>query len=258
MEAKTARALQRASPTYGPRRPNAVGGDLEQVYSRLRQSILSGRYHPGDVINQVHVARELGVSRTPVREAVRMLQAEGLIEAQYQHRVRVSAVNADEVDEVYSIWILVQALAVRLAVPRISSERQVELRQLFERMHWLSSKGGAGRSEWERLHQRFHRQLVADAGPVIHEAIETCWARSERTRRAHLRADPHSWQASDREHLEVLQAYEARSPGRAVAVLSRQLARVAIAVIRTLDPSHTTPALSQALEQAATDQPFRS
>lgn len=248
----------RALRPAGKARLNGVGGDLGQVYTQLRQAILSGVYVPGDFINQVHAAREMGVSRTPVREALRLLQAEGLVEAQFQHRMRVTAVNADEVDEVYSIWILVQALAVRLAVPRVSQADRQELARLYERMQTLSSRGRAGRAEWERLHQQFHRQLVASAGPVINASIETCWARSERTRRAHLRSDPESWQVSDREHREVLEAYQAALPERAVEVLSRQLARVAVAVIRTLEPNHPMPAITHAMRQSAGNPNLRS
>ena len=249
----------RALRPAGRARLSGVGGDLGQVYTQLRQAILSGVYVPGDFINQVHVAREMGVSRTPVREALRLLQAEGLVEAQFQHRMRVTAVNADEVDEVYSIWILVQALAVRLAVPRASEADRHELARLYERMQTLSSRRGrTGRAEWERLHQQFHRKLVASAGPVINASIETCWARSERTRRAHLRSDPESWQVSDREHREVLDAYQASLPERAVEVLSRQLARVAVAVIRTLDPNHPMPAITNAMRQSAGNAHFRS
>jgi DNA-binding transcriptional MocR family regulator len=94
--------ISRAS---GRSRADGVGGDIGQVYTRLRQAILVGTYQPGDIINQVHVAREMGVSRTPVREALRLLQAEGLIDAQFQRRMRVTAVKADEVDETNNVAI---------------------------------------------------------------------------------------------------------------------------------------------------------
>jgi DNA-binding GntR family transcriptional regulator len=125
-------------------------------------------------------------------------------------------------------------------------------------MHALSVQGRAGRTAWERAHQQFHRLLVAGAGPVINASIETCWARSERTRRAHLRADPDYWRASDREHLEVLEAYQSGQPERAVAVLSEQLARVAVAVIAKLDANHPMPAITQAMRQATGEPVLRS
>jgi len=69
-----------------------------QVHKRLRQMILDGTVPPGTVLSQVQLAQEIGVSRTPLREALRMLQEEGLVLAEYNHRVRVADIDISELE----------------------------------------------------------------------------------------------------------------------------------------------------------------
>ena len=67
--------------------------NVEEVYRRVREAILEGEIAPGTVMSQVAMADDLGVSRTPLREALRMLQSEGLVEAERNRRVRVAAIS---------------------------------------------------------------------------------------------------------------------------------------------------------------------
>ncbi len=226
------------------------GGDLHDVYFRLRQAILNGSIPPGEVVNQVHVARQFKVSRTPVREALRMLQAEGLVDAQFQHRMRVTAVSADEVDTVYAMWIMLSALAVSLTVPRISRDELAQLRRALAAMNARSPRRTGSQAEWEPLHHEFHRLLVSRAGPVLGAAIDTCWARSERARRAYMRSSPQSWQESETEHRDMVEAYAEGSVPRAIYVISRQLTRIALTVIGSIDPAHEPRAIREALALA--------
>lgn len=227
-----------------------AGGDLHDVYFRLRQAILNGAIPPGEVVNQVHVARQFKVSRTPVREALRMLQAEGLVDAQFQHRMRVTAVSADEVDTVYAMWIMLSALAISLTVPRISRDELAQLRRALAAMNASSPRRTGSQAEWEPLHQEFHRLLVSRAGPVLGAAIDTCWARSERARRAYMRSSPQSWQESETEHRDMVEAYAEGSVPRAIYVISRQLTRIALTVIGSIDPAHEPRAIREALALA--------
>ncbi len=112
---------------HTPEKEGGTGGDLHDVYHRLREDILKGSVAPGEVLNQVHIAKTHGVSRTPVREALRLLQAEGLVEAQFQHRTRVTKVTPEEVDAVYASWIVMQSLGVALTVSLLERIRGLEL-----------------------------------------------------------------------------------------------------------------------------------
>lgn len=224
------------------------GGDLHDVYRRIRQDILNGNLAPGDILNQVHIAKRYGVSRTPVREALRMLQAENLVDAHFQHRTRVTNVTSQEVDSVYATWILMQSLGIALTVPLVTDADLSALRQAFEQMTNHSPLNGGTQDDWEQLHIDFHRLLFMHAGPIIKDSIENCWLRSERARRLHMRSAPQSWLASEAEHRDVVVAFEEGSVEQAVHAASRQLARNSLAVIASIDPSYEPRAIRQALK----------
>lgn len=225
--------------------PQAVGGNLHDVYHRVRAAILDGTLAGGEIINQVQLSRRLGVSRTPVREALRMLQAEGLIESQYQQRMRVTAVTPEEVDAVYATWILVDSLSAALTVPRITDDDLGRIETVLERM--IAAGEPQSKVAWEPLHREFHDLLAMYAGPVLQDYIALCWDRSERVRRTRASAAAVSLRLSEDEHAAIIRAYKDRSVERAVQGVSRHLARMAVAVIGFLEPNYEPRAIRQAL-----------
>ena len=84
------------------------------VYTSLRESILNGALPPGESLSQVQLATKLGVSRGPLREAVRMLQREGLVEAEVNRRGRVSSFSIDDLEQLYAMRIVHESLAIRI------------------------------------------------------------------------------------------------------------------------------------------------
>jgi DNA-binding GntR family transcriptional regulator len=85
------------------------GQNTEDVYARVREAILDGELAPGAVMSQVAVAGELGISRTPLREALRMLQSERLVEAEPNRRVRVAPMSAADLEELCIVRIALEA-----------------------------------------------------------------------------------------------------------------------------------------------------
>jgi DNA-binding GntR family transcriptional regulator len=231
----------------GLERGGGAGGDLHDVYFRIRQGILDGELKPGAIINQVHVARQLAVSRTPVREALRMLQAEGLIEAQFQHRMRVTRVTPQEVDAVYAMWILNQSLAMALTLPRHSAADLRRLSAAHGAMRACCPPKLGPQAGWEKQHRQFHQLLITHAGPVLEAAIESCWSRSERARRSHWHSTASAWRESAAEHQGLLKACRAGAVQEAIALMCRQLARVALGVIVDIDPDYSPQAITEAL-----------
>src|SRR5580700_1837784 len=102
-----------------PRRQNWE--NAEAVHDELRAAILRNELPAGMILNQVHVAERLGVSRTPLREAFRMLQREGLIEGESNKRMRVAGLSLAGLEDLYAMRILLEGLAIRLTVPRLSN-----------------------------------------------------------------------------------------------------------------------------------------
>ena len=134
------------------------GGGVVAVHERLREAILHGELEAGAPISQVKLAREMGVSRTPLREAIRMLQREGLLEGEPNKRIVVAPFSAEDMEELYALRITVEALGVRLTVPQLSEE---ELAQLDGRL--AQAAFFAEREDYERYsvpHREFHAGLV--------------------------------------------------------------------------------------------------
>src|SRR4030088_1891870 len=134
---------------------------VDVVHSALRDAILSGEIPHGTVLSQVQLARQFGVSRTPLREAVRMLQAEGFIDAAPNQRIRVAALSVAELEQLYTLRITLEAVASRISVPRFTGEDFQHLKGLIHKLEeCAAARNVAG---WENPHQDFHRGLVAYA-----------------------------------------------------------------------------------------------
>ena len=112
-----------------PRLPRSTGRRTTlDVYETLRDSILGGKLKPGAVLSQVKLARDLGVSRTPVREALRRLQEGGLVASEPNFRCRVLGLNPHEIEALYVKRIMLESLGVGLTTQNMTSERVTELR----------------------------------------------------------------------------------------------------------------------------------
>jgi DNA-binding GntR family transcriptional regulator len=110
------------------------------VADLIREGILQGRLRPGDRLKEDTLAKELAVSRTPVREAIAMLQAEGLLEG-HQHRgAQVRSYTPGELEEIYDLRSILEGYAARRAATRLTPRELVRLRSSVDRMEKLQPK----------------------------------------------------------------------------------------------------------------------
>ncbi|PSK90469.1 GntR family transcriptional regulator [Murinocardiopsis flavida] len=149
------------------RRPPASKADY--VHEALRQEILSGALAPGSAIGQEEIATRLGVSITPVREALRRLESDGLISYRAHHGATVSELGSDAAEELYLLRAAVEGLTARLAADRITPEQLDRLRAVHERMldaAQRSEEPGGATSGAHALAEdsRVFHQLIADIG----------------------------------------------------------------------------------------------
>lgn len=146
----------------------------ENVTDILRQSIIDGQLAPGTEVNQVGIANQLGVSRGPVREALGQLEQEGLVHSIPYKGVFVTPLTRRHVEELYSVRIALETLAVERAIERITEEDLADLNQIIEEM------GAAGKAgDLQRLVQidlTFHEHLVSIAD---HELLYKLWKQVE-------------------------------------------------------------------------------
>lgn len=145
--------------------PSKRTGDL--VATELRRAIIEGRVNPGDVLREEELARELGISRTPVREALIELRNEGLVEAQATRRAVVRAYTAEELSDIYGLRAALEAYGARLACLRAGPEVHRALDRNNEVFHDVARRDGDNVNELVRLNLDFHA-IIADAAGMPH------------------------------------------------------------------------------------------
>ena len=218
--------------------------DFETLYAKLREGVLKGELAPGSLVSQVQLARQYNISRSPLREALRMLQHEGLVDAEPGRRNRIALVSAPDLEEVYALRIVVEALAVRLTVPRATEEGVRQLRARLQEMDEL----GASRDfeRWEVPHRAFHRDLVAGGGARLVATINELSDHAERYRRIFL-SRPLAWSSAAGDHAAILEAFQARDAQRVASRLASHLATTALTVCAALAPEHDPAAVRESL-----------
>jgi DNA-binding GntR family transcriptional regulator len=227
--------------------------NTEDVYERVRNAILDGELAPGAVMSQVALAEELGISRTPLREALRMLQSEGLVEGEPNRRVRVAPMTPADLEELYVLRVTLEAEAVRLSVPRMTSSDLARMEgHIAEMAHYASAHDYRG---WVVPHSKFHRTLTQHAGERINFVLGQMFDHAERYRRLHIGHGPSAWATA--QHRDILDACKSGDRDRSAALLASHLARTGLEVSELLDPEYDPALLKTALADAGGEMPKR-
>lgn len=170
----------------------------DTVKDRLLEAILDGRYPPGSRIVETRAAREFGTSQAPVREALRDLEALGVVEISPFRGARVRHPSRDELLEAYVVRSELEALAVRLALPRLTDEDFGRLAAYLEEMHAAAEKGDPVAEA--SADASFHGHLVDRAGNAT---LKRVWGMLEPYSRTYITiAVP----GSDRHRIAALHA----------------------------------------------------
>lgn len=245
-------ALDQAVPTPadGPlRRPGS-----DATLDRVRAKILSGELAPGSTVSQLQLAKDLGVSTTPLREALRQLQAEGLLENELNRRPRVAALDVEDLHGVYSTRILLESLAVAITVPTMDEAALAALQNDLAEMRVLAAS--ATLDAWAVVHTRFHRRLVAGAPKGSEATVSNFFDRAERYRRLSAAGDqPRGWVTADREHELIVNACLAGDAAAAARELAHHLARTALMLSAVFAPEVDPTAVRLALRMASSLAP---
>lgn len=146
------------------------------VADSLRAAIQSGRLSDGTELNQVALAEHFGISRVPVREALRALEAEGWVTAMPHRRAVVAAVSPERIAESFEIRALLETHLIEKVIERISTEQIQRLKAACNRMDELTDH-----QEWVAANADFHRGLLASAGsPMALELVTQLSSQVER------------------------------------------------------------------------------
>jgi DNA-binding GntR family transcriptional regulator len=135
---------------------------VDDASQALREAILDGRFEAGARLRQTELADRLGISRTPIREALVRLQDEGLVELLPGGGVRVKLLNVDEAVELYDLREVLDGLAARLAAGRAGAAALAKLERALARMAQCIERQDT--NQWFRAHVAFHEEIVRAAG----------------------------------------------------------------------------------------------
>lgn len=175
----------------------------------IREAILDGRLKPGERIRQEDIARRLGTSRIPVREALRQLETEGLVTLVPHSGARVAVMDLDRFSELYQLREAVEPMAIRESAARLSDAQIGHLRELVEIVELTSDDP----LRWLEADRRFHLESYAAAPlPRVLSMIEGFWNQSQQYRRAYLYTVRAGIDIVHYEHRLILEALQRRDP----------------------------------------------
>ncbi len=218
----------------------------ETVYRQLWERILARRLHPGEKLSDLTLSRELGVSRTPVREALQRLVSDGIVRAEPNHGFHIATFSARDIAEIYDLRAALEAMALRIAAPRLSVLEIDEAFTDLERLEgfvreantdeeWLTST-----RDFLEADRAFHRLLVVRSDNSRLSAImEGLWAQIAVFQRAGLFR--RSWlEAALADHRRIISALRAGQFDEAERHLSDHIEGVKRFVIDLADPEEFT------------------
>ncbi|MFK0207231.1 GntR family transcriptional regulator [Agrobacterium sp. NPDC090283] len=193
----------------------------DQIYQLIRRAIVTGRLAPGSPVNEIEIAERLGTSRTPVREAVKRVEDEGLIDVRAQAGTFVTPISRRQVQEAYIIRIALERESVRRAAETISAEAVQRLRDIID-LHALSVK----RSRFEDAidhDDAFHRVIAEVNGySMLWRVVDITKAQMDRCRLLSL-PSPGAGETTIEQHRAIVDALEAHDPEAAERAIREHL-----------------------------------
>ncbi|OZI41181.1 GntR family transcriptional regulator [Bordetella genomosp. 5] len=219
----------RGTPSPAPR---AAATLPATVAVSLRERIVQGQFPPGARLNERYLCELLGVSRTPLREAFRLLAAEGLIELEPKRGAQVVAMSETRIREAFEVIGGLEAMSSRFACERATDAEIAEIRALTFEMQ--ASHARRDLPTYYRLNHAIHECLSKAAhNTLLNQLYDTQNARIQHLRFA-SNEDPAKWDQAMREHVEMADALGARDGERLAGILRGHLQRKCDAALRAL------------------------
>jgi DNA-binding GntR family transcriptional regulator len=204
---------------------------------RLRDMIIRGELAPGMKLNERVLAERLGISRTPLREAIKFLASEGLVELQPNRGAFVAAIDAPTVREIFHVLGALEALAGEQVCTHATDAQIAEIRALHYQMVLHQMRGEL--AEYFGCNQQIHARLVEYTGNAT--LAQTWRALNAKVQRVRYMANLSGarWQQAVREHEAMIDALGARDGVRLAAILRDHLAHKLVMVLGALDAGGT-------------------
>ena len=188
----------------------------ELVYQKLRENILNGHYKHGDELRETAVGKEIGVSRTPVREALRQLELEGLVTIIPNRGAYVYMITAKDVQDIYVIRSMLEGLCARWATQSITAEQLDSMEETLCLSEYHTSK-----KNYEKLYELdslFHEQLYEAGGSrILNHILSDFHDYVKMVRKATISTSSRSVTSTE-EHRAIFEAIKEKDPDKAEAL----------------------------------------
>jgi len=199
------------------------GYDLlsKKVYRILKKEIIKGSLKPGSKVLEGRIAEQIGISRTPVREAIRELAAEGFVTLSPNQGVVVRSVSAENIREVLQIHSVLEGLAARLSCEVINEEDLKELENYVNKMEKLANKKDP--LAYSEVDLKFHELIVNNCGNKrLIQMRKNISDQAQRYRISSLRT-PRRLKESLKEHQKILEAFKTKDPKKADVISQKHI-----------------------------------
>lgn len=211
------------------RRRHGVHAD---VCGHIRNLIVHGELASGERINELGLSEAMGVSRTPIREALKVLAAEGLVELLPNRGSRVTTPSTDEIVNLFAVIAALERLAVETVTLQASAPALARLRALHDEMLRRYAEGD--RDRYFELNHRIHETIIEmAANPQLSRTHADLMTRARRPRFVAITSDGR-WDESVKEHELVMSAMELRDARFAGEILFRHVLKTGTAYIQSL------------------------
>ena len=187
----------------------------EEVAERLRQRIFNRELEPGSWIDELKIADELGISRTPMREALKVLAAEGLITMKVRRGAYVTEVSDKDLSDVYHLLSLLESDAVAVVAERASDEQLKDLERLHQELEVAGRDPERQRERFFQINEQFHMRLLDIANNRWRDQMVSDLRKVMKLNRHNSLFKTGRVEESLQEHRAVMAALQARNPALA-------------------------------------------
>jgi DNA-binding GntR family transcriptional regulator len=209
---------------------------VDNVTERLRRALLAGDIKPGEPIKVAELEKSFGVSHIPIREAVRRLEAEGLIIAEPQRAAVAAGVDLDDLGGLYDIRRIIECEVIRRSVADMSEDEVETVREALQALEAVAQDHDS--PEFWDLHRDFHWALLEPGATAwVKRVLDQVWLASQRYVRLFVAKTVDD---AMRDHRELLAACEARDDEHAGRILRRHLDRTELAVRQAFVPAEAS------------------
>lgn len=194
----------------------------DQVFERLETDILSGKYAPGEILTENKLVAELGTSRTPIREAVKRLEQEHIVEIT-QKGIYVLGVTRKDVEDIFDIRLQIEGLAAARAAESITDAQLTELREALELQEFYVSKHDPDHIKYQD--SRFHELIYKFSGStIIYDTLLPLHKKTQKFRKASVQNKGRAMDSTD-EHRAIYEAIAAHDKKRAAEMIIKHVTK---------------------------------